>query len=110
MPFQKGQSGNPAGKPKGALSRHARAVRERVDKTGESPLEVMIEAMRKARDAGDWDSAARYASLAAPYIHPKLSTIEHGSMDGKPLKLEVSWRHGDNEAPELPLAPQPKVY
>jgi Family of unknown function (DUF5681) len=110
MPLQKGQSGNPKGKPKGAVSRHARAVRERVDKTGESPLEVMIEAMRKARDAGDWDNAAKYAAMAAPYVHPRLQAIEHGTKDDTPLKLQVSWLHGDNAAPELPYAPPPKVY
>jgi hypothetical protein len=108
--FQKGRSGNPHGKPRGTLNKESRRIMEEAKASGATPLQVMLETMHKARDAGDWDNAAKYAAMAAPYCHPRLQAIEHGSMDGKPLKLEVSWRHGDNESPELPYEPPPKVY
>ena len=55
-----------------------RAIRERVYADAErgvlTPLGVMLEAMRSF-----WphepEKAAQYASLAAPYIHPRLSTV-----------------------------------
>lgn len=40
-----------------------------------TPLEVLIEAMREAHLVGNTREAAHYANMAAPYVHPKLSTI-----------------------------------
>ena len=40
------------------------------------PLEVMLEAMREHWAQGEWDQAAAIAKLAAPYVHPRLSSIE----------------------------------
>jgi hypothetical protein len=108
--FQKGQSGNPRGKPRGALNRDTRAILEAAKATGETPLAIMLMSMHRAWDAGNVEDATKFAAMAAPYCHPRLQAVEHAGNADKPLKLEVSWRHGDNEAPELPLAQQPKVY
>jgi hypothetical protein len=39
-----------------------------------TPLEIMLAAMHSAWPA-EKDKAVQYASLAAPYIHPRLSTV-----------------------------------
>jgi hypothetical protein len=79
----KGGSRVGAGRKKGgtnnlSASSTNRAIRERVYAEAEkgvlTPLDVMLEAMRSF-----WphepEKAAQYASLAAPYIHPRLSTV-----------------------------------
>jgi hypothetical protein len=37
------------------------------------PLEVILENMRRHRDAGRWAEAEHSAIAAAPYLHPKLA-------------------------------------
>ncbi len=46
-----------------------------------SPLEVMIAAMDSHYSAGELDAAAMIAKDAAPYIHPRLSSVEQ-TIDG----------------------------
>lgn len=93
--FQKGKSGNPAGRPKGALGKTTRAIAERVAKEGVTPLEVLTQIMRErwtfyqqelkkpleGRDvqalAKAVEGAILAAEKAAPYMHPKLAAIEH---------------------------------
>ena len=59
-----------------------RAIRERVYAEAErgvlTPIEVVISAMHDAWDNGTAEGkalAVQYARLAAPYIHPRLSTV-----------------------------------
>ncbi|MGH6821923.1 MAG: hypothetical protein ACREC4_00275 [Methylocella sp.] len=54
---------------------------------GLTPLEVMLKAMRAHANAKPpcWDKAAIYAEKAAPYIHPRLATVECSGPGGKPL-------------------------
>lgn len=40
------------------------------------PLEVMLEVMREHWTQGEWNQAAAIAKLAAPYVHPRLASIE----------------------------------
>jgi hypothetical protein len=49
------------------------------------PLEVMLEAMRQYWAQGEWDRAAAIAKVAAPYVHPRLSSIEE-----KPAPIDVT--------------------
>jgi hypothetical protein len=49
------------------------------------PLEVMLAAMREHWAQGEWDRAAAIAKLAAPYVHPRLSSIEQ-----KPAPIDVT--------------------
>lgn len=41
-----------------------------------TPLEVMVRAMAISVTEGDWKSAVVYAAAAAPYLHPRLATVE----------------------------------
>lgn len=50
------------------------------------PLEVMLTAMNRAVDVDDWDKAAGFAKEAAPYLHAKLSAIQHSGDQDKPLQ------------------------
>lgn len=63
------------GRPPGTLNKRTQEIARKVAATGLTPLEVMIEAMTLARDAGEIRDAATYANMAAPYIHPKLSSV-----------------------------------
>ena len=74
MPFQKGQSGNPAGKPKGA-SRKATAEREaKIAASGLTPLDWMLQVVRDPDQPNE--RRDEMAKAAAPYVHPKLSAID----------------------------------
>lgn len=51
------------------------AIAEKALADGMTPLEVMLDAMREAYTAGHKRDAALIAKDAAPYIHPRLSSI-----------------------------------
>lgn len=53
-----------------------KAVAEQVIQGDITPLEVMVSAMRAAHEQGDARSAAFYANMAAPYVHPRLSAVQ----------------------------------
>lgn len=86
-----------AGRKAGSLTARTREIAERAlagelpaltDFQTATPLEVMLFAMRAAANAGHLDDAAKIAGHAAPYIHPKLASIEHTGRDGGPLQIE----------------------
>src|SRR4051812_6001077 len=64
-----------AGRKLGSASLKTREIANAAAATGITPLEVMLEAMRKHRAAGDLDAAAAVAKDAAPYIHPRLASV-----------------------------------
>ncbi|MDH7794106.1 MULTISPECIES: hypothetical protein [unclassified Beijerinckia] len=58
---------------------------------GLSPLDVMLRAMREHAARGDWDTAAALAKDVAPYMHPKLASLQHSGADGGPIQtLDLS--------------------
>ena len=80
MRFKPGQSGNPAGKPKGAVSKLDKEARARAA-DGLTPLDYMLSILR---DEGQ-EQPARLdaAKAAAPYVHARLANIDaniHGKM------------------------------
>lgn len=98
---KKGGSRVNAGRPKGAANIKTREIANQCAQTGQTPLEVMIEAMREftqaARAASDdfekfeaWKQAAEIAHKAAPYIHPRLAAIEHTGANGQSLAAAPS--------------------
>lgn len=49
--------------------------------SGRTPLDVMLEAMREAYSKGGALMAMAYAKEVAPYVHPKLASID-AKVDG----------------------------
>lgn len=74
-----------AGRPKGAKSRKRKKILEIVSASGKTPLDVMLDVMRGAFERHDQETALEAARSAAPYVHPKLSAIEHSGTDGSQL-------------------------
>ena len=106
-----------AGRKVGSLSKRTRNIAEQAASKGVTPLEVMLKTMHDlleesnkclSRDHDGTDPgnthhdaellesrvkllnmAATIAKHAAPYIHPRLSAIEHTGKDGAPLQSGV---------------------
>lgn len=65
-----------SGRKKGAAAEKTRAIADAVILKGDTPLEIMLEAMKAHRDAGRLKEAVAVAEKAAPYIHPRLTSVE----------------------------------
>jgi len=66
-------------RPKGSVNRTTAArlaIVRRAEKAGITPLEVMLDIMRRYYRDEKWPEALGAAKEAAPYIHPKLATIQ----------------------------------
>jgi hypothetical protein len=93
-----GKRTNQTGRPKGAHTKRTREIAVQAALTGQTPLEVMLEAMRyyqalhgdlaaEASDrVGAIEKAASIAKDAAPYMHPRLTSVEVGNKDGEAFK------------------------
>ena len=68
-----------AGRKKGVPNKKTADMQERVAETGLTPLEVMLDIMRRTTDERLQLTAAQ---AAAPYVHAKLSSIELSGKDG----------------------------
>lgn len=103
-----------AGRKLGATTTKTRAIADRALRDGISPLEVMLDNMRKAavearraekdaarsgkpeevvqltKSATDYRMTAQAcAKDAAPYVHPRLANVEHAGKDGGPIVVEL---------------------
>lgn len=86
-------AGRPKGQPKtggrqkGTPNRATAAKAAEVAASGLTPLDYMLAVMRDENN----DQAIRLdaANKAAPYIHPKLASIEHTGEDGGPLVVKI---------------------
>lgn len=73
------------GRKPGSLNLKTRAIATKAAEEGITPLEVMLEAMCHFRGQGNLAEASRIARDAAPYMHPRLASITHGTRDGQAL-------------------------
>lgn len=64
-----------AGRPAGALTTRTRETAERASEEGLTPLDYMLEILRDVQS--DPKDRMWAAEKAAPYIHPKLASVEH---------------------------------
>lgn len=71
------------GRSKGTPNK-ATAKREReIARGGQTPLDYMLKVMRNSR-ASD-ERRDRMAQAAAPYVHPKLASMQHSGPNGGPI-------------------------
>jgi hypothetical protein len=75
-----------AGRPRGAPNKATAEWRAAIAASGLTPLEHMLSVMRD--ESADPHERMEAAKSAAPYIHPKLSSIEHGGKDGSAIPIE----------------------
>lgn len=76
-----------AGRKVGAATKRTREIADKAAASGITPLEVMLEAMLALRASGELEKAASVAKDAAPYVHPRLSSVE---MNAKVTTHEAS--------------------
>jgi len=117
-----------AGRKTGSLTKRTRQIAEAVATQGITPLEVMMKVMHqlyeeasnvKDEELGDkalaneariklLNMAATVGRHAAPYVHPRLSAIEHTGKDGVPLQSGVLVVPSAMSVDEWEQAAQPK--
>jgi hypothetical protein len=73
------------GRQKGVRNKATAKKEQEIAASGLTPLEYMLEIMRNElqEDAARLDAA----KAAAPYVHPKLATIDIGNKDDKPFEI-----------------------
>lgn len=81
---------NKGGRPKGSRLQRTVEVALQLTEDGKTPLQIMLEAMRAADQKNDTETAVKYASLSAPYCHPKLASTEVSGKGGGPLRVELA--------------------
>jgi hypothetical protein len=62
-----------AGRPRGSRGKRTRDSIAKAEALGPTPLEVLLVSMHAARAEGERAEAVEYASIAAPYVHPKVT-------------------------------------
>ena len=68
-----------AGRPPGSKNHRSAEVARQATEAGITPIEVMLSAMRDLWEEGTSEAkreAARIAKDAAPYVHPRLASID----------------------------------
>ncbi len=93
MAFKPGESGNPAGKPKGAKNHTTRAIKEAYQKLTEDNLQNM--SLWLGQIAADSPEKAMTLMLQlSEYVIPKMSRQEVTGSDGKDLFQNVKFEFG----------------
>lgn len=87
----RGGARNGAGRKKGSVSKRSREIADKAAQEGITPLEVMLEAMKKAyKSKGGAIAAFQYAKETAPYMHPRISSVELTGRDGDPIETKMT--------------------
>ena len=64
-----------------------RSIAEAALENGLTPLDYMLARLRDEKE--DPKVRRDMAVAAAPYVHPRLSTVEHGGKDGDPISIAL---------------------
>lgn len=67
-----------------------RALAERLQRKGISPLEYMLKVMRSRSTKVSDERRDDMAKAAAPYMHPRLNAIQHTGKDGEPIRVSFT--------------------
>ena len=87
-----------AGRKKGAATQKTREIADREAENGLTPLEFMLQVMRKEpradMDAKEFLAAVTLrfeaAKAAAPYMHPRLAAVEHSGPEGGAIEHSIA--------------------
>lgn len=80
----RGGSREGAGRPKGVRNKRTVEQVEHIEASGMTPLEYLTSVYQDPR--ADESKRIDAAKAAAPYVHPKLSSIEHSGPGGGPIE------------------------
>ena len=83
--MSRGGSRQGAGRKRGTANKASAARQAAVKASGLTPLDYMLSVLRD--DKQDLATRLDAAYKAAPYVHPKLASIEHGGKDGGPILI-----------------------
>jgi hypothetical protein len=90
------------GRQKGSQNKASVQKAKAVAASGETPLDYMLRVMR---DTGaEYARRDEMAKASAPYIHPKLTAIQHSGDAAKPVMINVSWKSPVKESSDDPKA------
>lgn len=85
-----------AGKKKGSQSRRSEEAMLLAEEKGVDPVEMLLdltkwayEQFQQSRTKDNADMVKDYAKECAPYVRPKLSSIEASGPDGGPIIVET---------------------
>lgn len=76
------------GRQRGTPNRATAAKVAEVAASGLTPLDYMLNVMRNENAPND--RRDDMAKAAAPYVHPKLATVEHSGKDGGPIQVQIA--------------------
>ena len=74
MTWQKGQSGNPKGRPRGAKNIRSEETAKEIQESGLTPLDYLMSIVRD--EEAPMKERIQCATAAAPFVHARLSAIE----------------------------------
>ncbi len=77
------------GRVKGVPNKTTLAKEASIKASGLTPVDYMLSVMRDGSNPTDMRLDA--ANKVAPYVHPKLASIEHTGKDGGPMSSMFSW-------------------
>ena len=92
MPFSKGNSGNPLGRPKGSLNSSTKEFRELLSHSIDS--NKIIEMLNKIEEPVDYINAV---SKLLPYCLPKVKPIDTEIQDIEPVVINIQLDNEDSE-------------
>ncbi len=75
------------GRKKGTPNKASAAKAAEIAASGLTPLDYMLSVMRDEK--ADQKRRDEMAKAAAPYVHPKLATMEHSGPGGQPIVVKI---------------------